>query len=344
LSCYEIYQHLNHFTRPDLQIHIVRILGMVPIYSVTSFLALVVKSEQKALMLDVLRDCYEGFVIYNFLVLLINYAGGDRHLNHSLELQPRMEHVWPLDLLFPPMKLGSGFMHFVRSACLQFVFVKPAGAIASLYVHSRANSTMNNAVDNLINQLPQIPSRTEKSVYFLVSLINNISVTMALYGLLLFYKAAEPVLRPYKPLPKFLAVKLVIFFSFWQGMALSMMIRFGLITDVEGFTAVQQASGVQDLLICIEMMVAAIGHYYVFSYREVMEYPDPDVLFSSCKMNKGGVGKSDERRPLLHTFGNVVDFRDVLSDAKASIYGSGFEREMRDRDTFIPDSGNIMAD
>lgn len=84
----------------------------------------------------------------------------------------------------------------------------------------------------------------------------------------MLHSALEELLREYHPLPKFLAVKMVVFFSFWQGVALDVLVRIGIIRDVEGFTASDQVTGIQDMLICLEMVVAAICHSFVFSWKE----------------------------------------------------------------------------
>jgi hypothetical protein len=99
---------------------------MVPIYSITAWLALVLANSDDSLLLDVIRDSYEAYVIYNFLVLLINAGGGERQLTYLLELKPRMRHPWPLQNVFAPIQLGANFLYWTRAACLQFVFVKPA--------------------------------------------------------------------------------------------------------------------------------------------------------------------------------------------------------------------------
>ena len=56
-----------------------------------------------------------------------------------------------------------------------------------------------------------------KSGYLYVTMLYNISVSLALYGLFLFYQAVSDMLMPYRPVLKFLSVKSVIFLSFWQG-------------------------------------------------------------------------------------------------------------------------------
>ncbi|KAK6035026.1 hypothetical protein COOONC_27469 [Cooperia oncophora] len=53
--------------------------------------------------------------------------------------------------------------------------------------------------------------------YLYITLVYNISISLALYGLFLFYTATRELLSPYSPVLKFLTVKSVIFLSFWQG-------------------------------------------------------------------------------------------------------------------------------
>ena len=56
------------------------------------------------------------------------------------------------------------------------------------------------------------------SGYLYITIIYNISVSLALYALLMFYQATRELLSPYDPVWKFCTVKSVIFLSFWQGM------------------------------------------------------------------------------------------------------------------------------
>lgn len=285
---------------------------MVPIYSVTSWFALVVENEHSILILELVRDSYEAYVIYNFVVLLIAYGGGDFHLSRFLEDCPRMPHPWPGRLWLPPLKLGPAFLNSVRASVLQFVIVKPACSFAKLYIFTHR--------DLAIRPL----------ILVVITVINNMSVSCALYGLVLFYHAAHELLLPYQPFEKFLAVKAVVFFSFWQGAALSIVVKIGILQDVEGFTANEQATGLQDVLICLEMAIAAIAHYYVFSYKEYLTGDDPYDEF----------GRSS-RFPLLQ----VVDFRDVLVDAKDRFYGGvGFESELREEEPIVLGIDKVFDD
>ena len=44
----------------------------------------------------------------------------------------------------------------------------------------------------------------------------NLTYTMALYALLLFYMGTHELLAPFNPMLKFTVVKLVVFLTFWQ--------------------------------------------------------------------------------------------------------------------------------
>lgn len=81
---------------------------------------------------------------------------------------------------------------------------------------------------------------------------------------MLFYIVTEENLKPHHPLPQFLCIKSIIFFSFWQGIVIVALVKFDLIVDVGDFTAGNIALFVQNFLICIEMFILAIIHRYDF--------------------------------------------------------------------------------
>ena len=70
----QIIQHLRHYTEPLFQRYIVRIVFMVPFYSVTSFFSLLFPVA--APYLDTVRDCYEVrfffFFSFSFLSFLLS--------------------------------------------------------------------------------------------------------------------------------------------------------------------------------------------------------------------------------------------------------------------------------
>lgn len=77
---------------------IIRILFMVPIYAVVSWLSYVYYTH--SVYFEVLRDCYEAFAIAAFFTLLCNYIVDDLHeqKNYFRTIQPK-PWVWPLSWL-----------------------------------------------------------------------------------------------------------------------------------------------------------------------------------------------------------------------------------------------------
>ena len=56
--------------------------------------------------------------------------------------------------------------------------------------------------------------------YLWIAIIYNVTYSLALYALLLFYLGTHDLLAPFNPLLKFAMVKLVVFLTFWQVLCL----------------------------------------------------------------------------------------------------------------------------
>lgn len=252
MSVYLLVQHLSYFRSPEYQLYICRIILMVPIYCLTSCFSIIY--PQMTEYLSMVRDFYEAFVIYSFTMLLINYVGGERRLSINLELRDHIRHPWPLNYFLRSFKPGVLFLRLVKIGVLQFVMFRPLLSFLSILFTS-----LGCYVDD---------SFSAKNSYLYIFILSNISFTLALYGLILFYVATEELLEPFKPLPKFLCIKGVIFFSYWQGVILSVFENFGLIADNNGMEAKEVCWMYQHVLVCIEMLIASFAHMYAFSYKE----------------------------------------------------------------------------
>lgn len=133
-----------------------------------------------------------------------------------------------------------------------------------------------------------------KNSYIYISIINNISVSVfnlvkqiSLYCLVLFYMGFEDKLHSFRPFSKFLCIKFIIFFSFWQSCFLIILTKFQ-------FFSHEKACFMQDMLICLEMVVAAIAHSFAFSYKDFVDYS----RLQSPMRNLGKVYKMSKSRSL----------------------------------------------
>lgn len=243
-----IYLHMTAYTNPPQQRFIIRILLMVPIYAVDSCLALWDHSVAPAIGL--VRDCYESYVIYNFFYLLMSYLGGEEQALAS-RVGVKVSHMVPLCCL-PPFQLSHRTLKLWKLLLVQYMLLKPVLATIAILL------TPSGAFDE------SSWSFSNAHVYFVIIL--NISVTLAFTSLVYFFMEYKDLLVAHSPIGKFAAVKAVVFLSFWQGVLMGLLVHMGVIKQSrEGLWSSDQVStGLQDFLICIEMLLMCYLHHRVF--------------------------------------------------------------------------------
>ncbi|XP_008328509.1 transmembrane protein 184B-like isoform X3 [Cynoglossus semilaevis] len=262
ITCHQIYMHLRYYSSPNEQRHIVRILFIVPIYAFDSWLSLLFfTNEEYYVYFDTVRDCYEAFVIYNFLSLCYEYLGGESAIMAEIRGKPiESSCVYGTCCLWG-RTYSIGFLRFCKQATLQFCVVKPLMAIITVILQAFGKYR-----DGDFNVA---------SGYLYATIIYNISVSLSLYALFLFYFATRELLVPYSPVLKFIMVKSVIFLSFWQGMLLAILEKCGAIPRINSadFSVGEGtvAAGYQNFIICIEMFFAAVALRHAFTYKVYMD-------------------------------------------------------------------------
>lgn len=133
---------------------------------------------------------------------------------------------------------------------LQFVLIKPVTAFLCLILDHYG--------------LYKEGSYDLHSGFVYLSFINNLSVSLSLYCLVLFYMATEERLAPYEPFYKFLSVKAILFFSFWQSCLFQVLNHFELFSRDTGLI-------VLNLITCAEMVLVALAQSTAFSYTNYLD-------------------------------------------------------------------------
>lgn len=372
---YGIVMHLANYNQPNVQMYVVRILWMVPIYSIESWLCL--RYKDYAIYIETLRDCYESYVLYSFLQFLIQVLGGEEALILMLKDKSptRGVHMWGLQWCVKPWLMGqplrktyetvplrassngvalgaslpadsssrprslkrvhwtSPFFVKCKFGVLQYVLLKFLCSIAVMILERY--------------HIYKEGDFTPKGGYLYICILTNLSQCWALYCLIFFYYATKNELSSIRPVGKFLSVKALVFFTWWQSVMISILYQMDFIphyysgtgrgfTDgvgsgnddsilvesakslvplsAEDATALDElggkvlsdsshasfftpsssaqrqewsaedvAKGIQDYLICIEMFVAAIVHFFVFPHTE---YDPQAVEARSRAMNQ----------------------------------------------------------
>eukprot|EP00210_Caulerpa_lentillifera_P009692 g9247.t1 len=283
VSIYEMALHLEYYTRPDLQKFVIRISWMVPFYSLDAWLSL--RFFTAHVYVDPLRECYEAFVIYSFYSYLVAYLVSKvGNLEIHLLSKPELNHIWGVQYLCKTWPMGGAYLWQCKKGILNYVVLRPF--LAALGMISEAGGFHN--VGSFFG------------MWFWIFLINNFSQIWAIYCLVMFYRATREDLDPIRPIAKFLLIKAIVFLTFWQSIAISIVFSLDLI-KTEKWTTYDTddvSAGVQNFFICVEMFIAALAFAYVFPPKDYMDESDP-------------------RRGFFKNVFNMFDVRDVVDDVSS---------------------------
>ncbi|GAA5835968.1 hypothetical protein JCM11251_006616 [Rhodosporidiobolus azoricus] len=307
LSLWTVWLQLKHYHQPRLQRFVVRILVMVPIYSISSLISLY--SLDAAFFVDAVRDVYEAFVIYCFFSLLVEYLGGERSLIITLHGRPPHSHPWPIRYFLSPMDASDPFTFLgLKRGILQYVQLKPL--LAGITVVLKAFGKYDDG------------HLAKDSGYTYISIVYNLSVSLSLYCLAMFWVATHDDLKPFRPMPKFLCVKGIIFFSFWQSFAVSILVAIGWLKSSR-YETEQLSLAIQDTLIALEMPLFAFLHLYAFSYTD---FVDDKTVYNG-------------RLPVWYALRDAFGSKDLFLDSRTTFRGTGFSYR-----TFEPASGALHSE
>jgi hypothetical protein len=270
------FMHVRHYTMPHVQRHIIRVVLIVPVFSLLSWTSLVI-DDAKSIYIESVRDCYESWVVYNFLNLCLAYVGGPGAIVNAMSGKEVKAGSWLLGTCTFDQDLivDGNYIRRCKQGCLQFVFIKPILSLLEIILYSQGQLG-----DGQINFLKG---------YVYILFVYNISYSLALYALWMFYIGAHDPLAKFNPLLKFIIVKSVIFLSFWQSFFTAMAVRTG------SLSSPHEGRAVQNVLICCEMVIVSFLMWFAFPYKD---FVDPNGA----------------RRGFVSNIVNFVSVRDVFDD------------------------------
>jgi hypothetical protein len=233
--------------------------------------------------------------------LLINFIGGERSLIIMMHGRQPVQHPWPLNLWLNKVDISDPHTFLaIKRGILQYAWLKPILSFATIIM--KATDTYQEGYLGL------------SSGYLWTGILYNVSVTLSLYSLAMFWVCMAEDLKPFRPVPKFLCIKLIIFASYWQGFFLSILQFLGAIpNDVPGYSADNLAAAIQDALICFEMPIFAVSHWYAFSWHDYA-----DITISAARM------------PVKYALRDAFGIRDLIEDTKETFGGKNYEYRIFD--------------
>jgi hypothetical protein len=167
-----------------------------------------------------------------------------------------------------------------------------------------------------------------------------------MYWLVIFYRATRDALIGFDPIPKFLCIKGVLFFSYWQSVVVSILVKLGIITElpVVHYTVEYVSATIQDSLICLEMLGFAIAHAYAFPASPFYFVPTRLATVDESSTSNSREPPISSARSMLR---NAIDIGDMVEDIQEVAPSLPIPRFLRRRSSVTlppaPPSGDVES-
>ncbi|KAL0948355.1 hypothetical protein HGRIS_010939 [Hohenbuehelia grisea] len=204
ITTFSVLQHCRSYTNPGEQRQIIRILYMPAVYAIISFFSY--RFFRSYTYYSLIEIAYEAVTLSAFLLLIIEYVAstGSGHNAHAaLERKDKTPLPFPFCFWrYRPTK--SYFMYTLKWSVLQYVIIRPVASIVGIICEK-------------YDVLCESEGFNFHFANVYLEAIDFISISIALYGLFLFYALVKDELVGRRPLAKFLAIKLIVMATFYQA-------------------------------------------------------------------------------------------------------------------------------
>ncbi|PPQ71311.1 hypothetical protein CVT24_012037 [Panaeolus cyanescens] len=274
ISSFTILGHCRNYTKPAQQRQILRILYMPPIYAIISFFSY--RFFRDYTYYSFIQIAYEAITLSAFLLLIIEYVA-ETASGHSAEKAIERKDKMPLPIPFCcwryrptkayfmyTVKVGKPISVFIAPSfifrypnqwsVLQYVIIRPAASIAGIICEK-------------YEVLCHSDGYTWRHAAVYIEVVNFISISIALYGLLVFYGLMHHELVGRRPMAKFLSIKLIVMFTFYQLFVFGWL-EGRVIHATQYWTTANIANGLNALAICIEMVLFSILMWWAYTWHE----------------------------------------------------------------------------
>ncbi|CAE6527879.1 unnamed protein product, partial [Rhizoctonia solani] len=286
-------RHARNYHVPNEQRQIIRILYMPLVYAIISWFSYrFFRAYTSRLRLGYLfcSIVYEAITISAFMLLIIQYvASTSSGKTAEGALARKDKEKLPIPFCcwrYRPTK--SYFMYTIKWSVLQYVIIRPTVSIIGIicealhilcqsswsYKHPSVYLTAVDFVSISIALYGLI------LFYDLMTAVDFVSISIALYGLILFYDLTKQELNGKRPLAKFLTIKLIVMCTFYQEFVFDALQNHGIIKETEYWTGSNIADGLNALAITIEMVLFAF--FMMWAYP-VSEYVRPELPKTAAK-------------------------------------------------------------
>ena len=273
---YKHWQYRNTFSLHTEYSRIIGIMIMVPLYALLSFLSLLF--PMYTVYFDIIRDSYEGFALYECFCMyvdLLGYSINENSINtqtvkqllethnasiyHPSIVKYISKNAWMKTHLYENVKWVKTDVYEKCKFCvLQYCILKPIISIISCILY-------------YFNLFTYADFNITKNSYCSLLIMSFISIGIAFYFFGIFCSTLQNELKQYNPLKKFMCIKIIILFSFWQESFFDLLIGANILDAGDENTKKYIIATIHDFAMCIELVPFAIFHHYVFGYKSLLK-------------------------------------------------------------------------
>jgi Organic solute transporter Ostalpha len=262
----DIHNHCTHYVSP-IQRHYMRILLLVPIYSIESWLAL--RYYEYKTYFETLREMYEAYYLYEFYVANLELLGGRERIGAILmeRSYSHVHHMWPLSICWREgWNTGVQFVDRVSFGVYQHIIIRIATSILAIVFE---------AFD-----LFDRGSYAVDRFYLYETIILIVSKLWTVYCINQFFHELEVEMKPISPNAKLWIERTIIFFCFVQALIIEIILLISgvnfHINNEEYISNDEITQTITDFIIVIEMFFIALLMHKYYGYQEFYS-ADPNV-------------------------------------------------------------------
>jgi len=269
-SCVQVFRHQT-LNKSGLRRCTLRILWVVPLFALDSWICLIVEEDvhRLVMLLTCAREVYEAFAVCAFMQLVLTFLGGPVRLSNRLQEdgQRDVEQLGPLRFVLPPYKSGPSFVSKMVMGILQYAVVAPCLFVLTFIIWGSLLDPDLLRFQQGLLRLKSVPP-----------IVKALSCGIAMYHLALLYREVHLYLVEFRPVLKFLGIKAIVFFTFWQGILIDCLASTSFfsaiftdashLNDDPGWTPDQMIEGLKNFLLCLEMPIFSEIHAAAYPYDE----------------------------------------------------------------------------
>ncbi|KAH9970660.1 organic solute transporter Ostalpha-domain-containing protein [Russula compacta] len=259
ISAITVLHHCRNYTKPTEQRQTIRILYMPPVFAIVSFLSY--RFFRSYTYYSLVESVYEAITLSAFLLLLVEYVASTA-AGHTAEgaLARKDKKSLPFPFCcwrYRPTK--AYFMYTLKWSVMQYVLIRPLITIVGMICEA-------------FNVLCASGSYSVHFAEVYLDSVDFISISIALYGLVLFYGLTKEELAGRRPLAKFLSIKLIVIFTYYQSFLFDALEN-RVIHGTAYWTSTNIADGLSALAICVEMVFFSLLMMWSFSWKDYQVQP-----------------------------------------------------------------------